>query len=63
MTMTPESLRSRFCAAFHGIRQGIQGVVAIDGKAVRGAYQRGARTSPLHLVNVWAAAARMVIGL
>lgn len=37
------------------------GVVAIDGKAVRGAYARGKRTSPLHLVNVWAVDARLAL--
>lgn len=42
--------------------KGIEGVVAIDGKAVRGAYRRGAKATPLHLVNVWAAGAGLVIG-
>jgi predicted transposase YbfD/YdcC len=36
--------------------------VQIDGKALRGAYERGRKTSPLHLVNVWAAETRLVIG-
>jgi len=39
----------------------LQGVVAIDGKALRGAFERGQRTAPLHLVNVWAAEARLAI--
>jgi predicted transposase YbfD/YdcC len=39
----------------------LQGVVAIDGKAVRGAFERGRRTSPLQLVNVWAAEARVAL--
>jgi predicted transposase YbfD/YdcC len=54
-----EAAFARFTAAFCGA---LKGVVAIDGKAVRGAYERGCKTSPLHLVNVWAAEARMVIG-
>jgi predicted transposase YbfD/YdcC len=29
---------------------------------VRGAYEQGRKTSPLHLVNVWAAGTRMAIG-
>jgi predicted transposase YbfD/YdcC len=37
-------------------------VVAIDGKAVRGAFERGSKGSPLQLVNVWAAEARLAIG-
>ena len=37
-------------------------MVAIDGKALRGAYERDRKATPLHLVNVWAAEARLVIG-
>ena len=50
---------AKFTMAFAGK---LEGVVAIDGKALRGAYERGAKTSPLHLVNVWAAEARLAIG-
>lgn len=32
------------------------------GKALRGAYARGRRAMPLHLVNVWATESRLVIG-
>jgi predicted transposase YbfD/YdcC len=48
----------RFMAAFG---RKISGVVAIDGKAVRGAYEHGRKATPLHLVNVWAAEARLVL--
>jgi predicted transposase YbfD/YdcC len=54
-----EAAFARFTAAFAGA---LKGVVAIDGKALRGAYERGRKTTPLHLVNVWAAEARLVIG-
>jgi predicted transposase YbfD/YdcC len=60
--LNPEAFEAAFARFSMAFAKGIQGVVAIDGKAVRGAYQRGARTSPLHLVNVWAADARLVIG-
>jgi predicted transposase YbfD/YdcC len=40
---------------------GIKGVVSIDGKALRGAFERGRKASPLHMVNVWAVGARMVL--
>jgi len=53
-----EAAFARFATSF---AKAIEGVVAIDGKAVRGAYQRGCKTSPLHLVNVWAAEARIAI--
>jgi predicted transposase YbfD/YdcC len=55
-----EAAFRRFMAAF-GQTTGIKGVVAIDGKAVKGAFARGRRTTPLHLVNVWAAEARLVL--
>lgn len=54
-----EAAFAKFTAAFAGA---LQGVVAIDGKALRGAYERGRKATPLHLVNVWAAEARLVIG-
>lgn len=54
-----EAAFARFTAAFAGA---LNGVVAIDGKALRGAYERGRKAVPLHLVNVWAAEARLVIG-
>lgn len=57
--VTFEAAFSRFSEAF---ATGLKGVVAIDGKAVRGAFATGKKTSPLHLVNVWAVEARLAIG-
>jgi predicted transposase YbfD/YdcC len=54
-----EAAFAKFTRAFAGT---LEGVVAIDGKALRGAYERGCKATPLHLVNVWAAEARLVIG-
>lgn len=54
-----EAAFAKFTATFSGA---LKGVVAIDGKALRGAYERGRKTCPLHLVNVWAAEVRLVIG-
>jgi predicted transposase YbfD/YdcC len=51
-----------FMGAFaeaNGIK--LTGVVAVDGKAVRGAYERGRSTTPLHMVNVFATEARMAL--
>ena len=51
-----------FMAAFakaNGIK--LTGVVAVDGKALRGAYERGRSTTPLHMVNVFATEARMAL--
>lgn len=55
-----EAAFRRFMAAFARARP-VKGVVAIDGKAVRGAFERGRKSTPLHLVNVWAAEARLAL--
>jgi predicted transposase YbfD/YdcC len=52
----------RFMVAFakaNGVK--LTGVVAVDGKALRGAYERGGKATPLHLVNVFAVEARMAL--
>ena len=57
-----ERVFRRFMAAFakaHHIDLG--GVVAVDGKSLRGAYERGRSATPMHLVNAFAVKARMVI--
>jgi predicted transposase YbfD/YdcC len=57
-----ERIFRRFMAAFaktNGIK--LTGVVAVDGKALRGAYERSRSSTPLHMVNVFAAEARMVL--
>ena len=56
--LDPQAFEAAFMRAFAGR---LKGVVAVDGKALKGAYERGARSSPLHLVNVWAAEARFVV--
>src|SRR5215813_526024 len=57
-----EAVFRRFMVAFakaNGLN--LTGVVAIDGKAVRGAYERGGAATPLQLVNVFAVEARMAL--
>jgi predicted transposase YbfD/YdcC len=52
----------RFMAAFAKANElKLTGVVAVDGKALRGAYERGGKATPLHLVNVFAVEARMAL--
>jgi len=46
-------------AKFHGLD--LSGVLAIDGKSLRGAYKRGQSALPMHLVNVFAAQARLAL--
>ena len=55
-----EAAFRRFMVAFaKANRLKLTGVVAVDGKALRGAFERGSRYEPLHLVNVFAVEARM----
>jgi predicted transposase YbfD/YdcC len=57
-----ETVFRRFMAAFakaNGVALG--GVVAVDGKALRGAYERGKAATPMHLVGVFAAEARLAL--
>jgi predicted transposase YbfD/YdcC len=57
-----ERIFRRFMVAFAKANNvKITGVVAVDGKALRGAYERGGRATPLHLVNVFAVEARMAL--
>ncbi len=60
--LDPAAFEAAFRRLTAVFAQGLEGVVAIDGKAVRGAYQRGAKATPLHLVNAWAAGPGLVIG-
>lgn len=57
-----EAAFRRFMAAFakaNGLT--LTGVVAIDGKALCGAYERGRKATPLQMVNVFAVEARMAL--
>jgi predicted transposase YbfD/YdcC len=58
----PEPFEAAFAKFTATFARALKGVVAIDGKALRGAYERGRKAVPLHLVNIWAAEARLVIG-
>jgi predicted transposase YbfD/YdcC len=60
--IAPEPFEAAFAKFTAGFAGALTGVVAIDGKALRGAYERGRKATPLHLVNVWAAEARLAIG-
>ena len=54
----------KFMAAFsetNGIK--LTGVVAVDGKALRGAYERGKASTPLQMVNVFATEARLALAV
>jgi predicted transposase YbfD/YdcC len=60
--LAPEPFEAAFSKFTRAMAGALQGVVAIDGKALRGAYEKGRKSTPLHLVNIWAAQTRLVIG-
>lgn len=60
--LKPEPFEAAFAKFTQAFGQALSGVVAIDGKALRGAYERGRKATPLHLVNLWAVDARLAIG-
>lgn len=60
--IAPEPFEAAFAKFTAAFARELKGVVAIDGKALRGAYERGRKATPLHLVNIWAAEAKLVIG-
>lgn len=59
--LDPIAFEAAFRQFMGEFAKNLQGVVAIDGKALRGAFERGQRSTPMHLVNVWAAEARLAI--
>jgi predicted transposase YbfD/YdcC len=57
---TFEAALVKFTKAFNR-RLGKSKTIAIDGKALRGAYRRGERFTPLHMVNAFACEARLAL--
>ena len=57
-----ERMFRQFMAAFAKVHDlDLGGVIAVDGKSLCGAYERGKSATPMHLVNVFAAKARMAL--
>jgi predicted transposase YbfD/YdcC len=59
--LDPQAFEAAFRRFMAGFAKRLRGVVAIDGKALRGAFETGRRSTPLQLVNVWAVEARLAI--
>lgn len=59
--LAPAHFREVFIAWTQSLRQAVAGeIVAVDGKTLRGSAARD--HGPLHLVNVWASANRLILG-
>jgi len=59
--LDPQAFEAAFRTFMAAFAKQLRGVVSVDGKALRGAFERGRKSTPLHLVNVWAAEARLAI--
>jgi DDE_Tnp_1-associated len=51
--LDPAAFEAAFRDFMAGFAEQLHGVVSVDGKALRGAFERGRKTTPLHLVNVY----------
>lgn len=60
--LDPDAFHDRFLDFMSCFAEQVEGVVAVDGKTLRRSYDRAAAQSPLHLVSLWAADQRLVLG-
>jgi predicted transposase YbfD/YdcC len=61
--LDPQAFAACFRAWVGALAGTLQGeVIAVDGKAIKGAYEAASRTTPLHLVHVWATEQRLLLG-
>ena len=61
--LEPQAFAACFRAWVGALAGALQGeVVAVDGKAIKGAYEAAHRTTPLYLVHVWATEQRLLLG-
>jgi hypothetical protein len=60
--LDPAQFHACFLHFMEDFTQVAQGVIAIDGKALRRSFDRAAQNSPLHLVSAWAVGCRLLLG-
>ncbi len=60
--LDPEAFQGWFIEFMAEFAQGVEGVVAVDGKTLRRSYDRAGARSPLHLVSAWAEEQRLSLG-
>jgi predicted transposase YbfD/YdcC len=56
----PQQFQKAFLRWMAGLRKGIQGVIAIDGKTLRGS--KWGEQGPLHIVSAWASEQHLTLG-
>lgn len=60
--LDPKPFQVCFMRFMERFAEGLQGVIAIDGKTLRGSFDRASGQSPLHMVHAWAVGQRLLLG-
>ena len=60
--LDPHKFHDCFLSFMQHFARATQGVIAIDGKTLRGSFDKASGASPLHLISAWAADQRLVLG-
>jgi predicted transposase YbfD/YdcC len=61
--LEPQAFAACFRAWVGALAKALQGeVMAVDGKAIKGAYEAARRTPPLYFLHVWATEQRLLLG-
>lgn len=61
--LDPPAFEACFRAWVGALAKTLHGeVIAVDGKAIKGAYEAASRTTPLYLLHIWATEQRLLLG-
>jgi predicted transposase YbfD/YdcC len=60
--LDPKPFQACFVRFMERFAQGLEGVIAVDGKSLRGSFDRATGKSPLHMVHAWAVDQRLLLG-
>ena len=60
--LDPKPFQACFMRFMERFAEGLQGIIAIDGKTLRGSFDRASGQSPLHMVHAWAVGQRLLLG-
>jgi predicted transposase YbfD/YdcC len=60
--LAPKPFQACFVRFMERFAQGLEGVIAVDGKSLRGSFDRAAKKSPLHMVHAWTVDQRLLLG-
>jgi hypothetical protein len=60
--LDPQAFAACFTRFMQRFAEGLQNVVAIDGKTLRRSFDRAAEQSPLHMLHAWSVGQRLLLG-